>query len=132
MSFPILLFDGECNLCNGAVQFVLTHEQDNRIRFASLQSATGQQLLERFGLPTRTYESFVLVDGDRYFTESTAALRVTRYLKGGWKWLHAFIVVPKPVRDWVYRIVARNRYRWFGRQESCWLPTPEFSGRFLA
>ena len=131
MSFPILLFDGECNLCNGAVQFVLTHEQDNRIRFASLQSATGQQLLEQFGLPTRTYESFVLVDGDRFFTESTAALRVTRYLKGGWKWLYAFIVVPKPIRDWVYRLVARNRYRWFGRQDSCWLPTPEFSERFL-
>jgi len=128
---PILLFDGVCNLCNGAVQFVLIHEKNDYLRFASLQSVTGQQLLQQFGLSTQTFDSFVLIANNRYYTQSTAALRVARYLRGGWAWLYALIVVPKPIRDFFYRLVARNRYRWFGRKDSCMMPAPGLKDRFL-
>ncbi len=128
----ILLFDGVCNLCNGAVQFVIERDTRQAFKFASLQSEAGQSLLQRFQLPTEKFDSFVLVEGEKFYTESTAALRVTRQLPGAWSWLYAFIIVPKPIRDFVYRTIAKNRYRWFGIQESCMMPTPELKARFLS
>jgi predicted DCC family thiol-disulfide oxidoreductase YuxK len=128
----ILLFDGVCNLCNGVVQFVIERDHRQQFKFASLQSEAGQALLQKFRLPTQQFDSFVLVEGQTCFTESTAALRVARQLPGLWSWLYICIIVPKPIRDWVYRTVARNRYRWFGKQESCMMPTPELKARFLS
>jgi predicted DCC family thiol-disulfide oxidoreductase YuxK len=128
---PIVLFDGVCNLCNGSVQFIIRHDRQGRFRFASLQSSVGQDLLARFGMDPGRLDSVILVEGDRWYKESDAALRIARGMSGGWKALTVFRVIPRPIRDAVYRLIARNRYRWFGEQETCWLPTPELRGRFL-
>jgi predicted DCC family thiol-disulfide oxidoreductase YuxK len=128
---PIVLFDGVCNLCNGSVQFIIRHDRQGRFRFASLQSSVGQDLQARFGMDPGRLDSVLLVEGDRWYKESDAALRIARGMSGAWKALAAFRVIPRPIRDAAYRLIARNRYRWFGKQETCWLPTPELRGRFL-
>lgn len=127
----IILFDGVCNLCNGSVQFVLKRDRDGVFKFASLQSDFGGGILTRYGLPTDDYNSFVLVEGDRIYTKSTAALRVARNLGGFWNLLYGLIVIPSVLRDAVYGFIARNRYRWFGKRESCMIPQPEWKSRFL-
>jgi predicted DCC family thiol-disulfide oxidoreductase YuxK len=128
----ILLFDGVCNLCNAAVNFVIDRDPRARIKFASLQSAAGQQLLQRFGLSTSDFDTMVLIEGDRYYTRSTAGLRVARHLKKPWPLLYGLIIVPPPLRNLVYNFIARHRYRWFGRSQECRVPTPELKARFLA
>jgi predicted DCC family thiol-disulfide oxidoreductase YuxK len=130
-SHPIVLFDGVCNLCSGAVQFIIRRDPEGRFRFASLQSPLGEELLARFGIDPRLIDSVILVEGDRWSKESDAALRVARGMSGAWRMLWALRVIPRPLRDGLYRLIARNRYRWFGKQETCWLPTPELRGRFL-
>ncbi len=128
---PILLFDGVCNLCNGLVQFTIERDPQGKFKFASLQSNSGQSLLKKFNLPTDDFDSFVLVNGDKHYTKSTASLRVAKGFGGFWALFYGFIIIPKPLRDSVYNLIARNRYRWFGKQETCWMPTPELKARFL-
>ena len=128
---PIVLFDGVCNLCSGAVQFIIRRDPAGRFRFASLQSPLGEELLARFGIDRGVTDSVILVEGDRWYKESDAALRIARGLGGPWKALGIFRLIPRPLRDAAYRLIARNRYRWFGKRETCWLPTPELRGRFL-
>jgi predicted DCC family thiol-disulfide oxidoreductase YuxK len=127
----ILLFDGVCNLCNGAVQFVLKHNTDETIKFAALQSEAGQQLLKAHHLPTETLNSLVLIEDGRAYTESTGALRLARHFGGFWRVLYIMVYVPAPLRDVVYRWVGANRYRWFGQAEACMIPTPALKARFL-
>lgn len=129
----VILFDGVCNLCNGFVQFVIEHDAAGQFQFASLQSTAGQELLRAHGLPLLPEpESVVLVTGGRAYTHSAAALGVLARLGSIWGLVgRVGGVFPRFLRDAVYRLVARNRYRWFGRQESCWLPTPELRARFL-
>lgn len=131
---PVVLFDGVCNLCNSAVQFVLDRDPDGRFRFASLQSEPAAELLRAHGLspPAGDPESIVLIEDGRAYQSSTAALRIARRLPGAWKLAYALIVVPSFVRDAVYRWIARNRYRWFGKSEQCRVPTPQLRARFLA
>jgi predicted DCC family thiol-disulfide oxidoreductase YuxK len=126
----ILLFDGVCNLCNGWVRFVIRNDPLSRVRFAPLQSETGQWLLAAHRLPL-TGESLVLIEEGKAFTASDAALRVARSLAAPWPIFALFLAVPRPIRDAVYRWVARNRYRWFGRRDECMVPTPEQRRRFL-
>lgn len=128
---PILLFDGVCNLCNGFVQWVIDRDPEARFRFAALQSAAGQQLLERHGLPTEGFETFVLVEGDDYYTKSTAALRMLKRLGFPYSLLYPFVVVPRAIRDSVYEFVAANRYDWFGRRDRCMVPPQDVDDRFL-
>lgn len=128
---PIVLFDGVCNLCNGSVQFLLKRDREARFRFAALQSDTGRSLLAEHGLDPNALSSVVLIEDGKIWQESSAALRIARYLPGAWKLLRVFAAVPRPLRDAVYRWIARNRYRWFGKTETCWLPTPELKARFL-
>ena len=128
---PIVLFDGVCNLCNGAVTFIIRNDPNRRFRFAALQSPVGQALLQRFGLPTETLNTFVLIEGDRAFTKSTAALRSARLLGSLWPLAFVLIVVPRPVRDLCYDLIGKNRYRIFGKREACMLPTPDLKARFL-
>ena len=128
---PIVLFDGVCNLCNGSVQFILKRDPRGTFRFASLQSEAGRSLMAGHGLDPGALSSVVLIEDGRAFEESSAALRIARHLPGPWKLLRVFAVVPRPLRDAVYRWIARNRYRWFGKTETCWLPTPELRARFL-
>lgn len=127
----VLLFDGVCNLCNSTVQFILKRDKKKRFYFAALQSEKGQELLQKFGLPTQDFDTVVYVRGESFLTKSSAALYIMRDLGGFWQILFPLIVIPKFIRDAVYSWVARNRYRWFGRQESCMLPTPDLKSRFL-
>ena len=126
-----ILFDGVCNLCNGFVQFVIARDPSSRFRFAALQSAAAAHLLASNGAPPSLQDSVVLVEGSRVFTRSTAALRIVRWLRFPWPLAYAFVVIPRPIRDGVYDLVARRRYRWFGRRDACMVPTPELRARFL-
>lgn len=128
---PVLLFDGVCNLCNGLVQWVIERDPEGQFRFAALQSDAGLALLERHDLPTDDVDTFVLVDGDDYYTKSTAALRVLAGLGLPYSLLYPSIAVPRVVRDRVYDFVAEHRYGWFGRRDSCMRPTPERADRFI-
>ncbi|MCA9984264.1 MAG: thiol-disulfide oxidoreductase DCC family protein [Anaerolineales bacterium] len=128
---PILLFDGVCNLCQGSVQFIIKRDKAALFRFASLQSEFGRAAIARHGRDPDRLDSFILLENDRLFDRSTAALKVARQLPFPWWLATAGLVVPRPLRDWVYDQIAKRRYRWFGRQDECWLPTPELRQRFL-
>lgn len=128
---PIVLFDGECNLCNSSVQFIIKRDTKKQFRFASLQGKKGQQVLQQFHLPADSFNSFLLLEGDTLYTKSTGALRMLRALGGGWQLLYALIIVPKFIRDGVYNWISRNRYKWFGKRDECMIPTPELRERFL-
>lgn len=128
---PVLLFDGVCNLCNASVQWILKLDHKAQFRFAALQSEFGQQILQKYGLKQEHFDTVVLSVGDRIFLRSDAPLEIVRRLGGFWKLFYLFKILPRPLRDALYNFVARNRYRWFGRQEACMLPRPEWKGRFL-
>jgi predicted DCC family thiol-disulfide oxidoreductase YuxK len=128
---PIILFDGICNFCDSAVNFLIRNDKKNRIRFAALQSDPGQLLLKQNNLSTTSFDTFVLIDKGKTYTRSTAALRVCRYLTGGWPIFYGFIIVPAFIRDMLYNLVAQNRYRWFGKKESCMIPDASVRQRFL-
>lgn len=137
---PVVLFDGVCNLCNNSVQFIIRNDPAARLRFAPLDSPAANALLA----PARDAglmplpDSIVLVepgsDGGRprVSTRSTAILRIARNLRGPWPLAAAFLIIPRPLRDWAYNQVAKRRYRWFGKRDSCMMPTPELRSRFLA
>jgi len=128
---PILLFDGVCNLCSGSVQFIIRRDPEGRFCFASLQSEVGQRYLDELRVDRDAVDSVILIEGGRWYKESDAALRIARLLGGPWRVLGVFRLLPRPLRDRLYRFIARHRYRWFGKRESCWLPTPELRERFL-
>lgn len=127
----IVVFDGQCLLCNGWVQFLLRHDRAQRIRFASIQSAAGQQLLARAGLQVEGLQTLLVIDGERSWQQTAAILRVLHAV--GWPWRLAWVgwLVPAPLRDALYRWVARNRYRIWGRSATCMLPALEHAARFL-
>ena len=131
---PIILFDGICNLCNSAIQWVIARDKEGRFDFATLQSDAARRELE--GVMGRDEivalpDSIVLVDSDGVHTRSAAALRIARALGFPWVLLGVAVVVPRPIRDAVYDWIARNRYRWFGRRDTCMTPTPDLTARFL-
>ena len=127
----IVVFDAHCLLCNGWVQFLLKHDRKGLFQFASIQGVTGQELLANAGLQVQGLQTLLLVDGPKTWQHTAAILRVLHHL--GWPWRLAWIgwLVPGPLRDALYRWIARHRYRIFGRSESCLMPPPEFSSRFL-
>jgi predicted DCC family thiol-disulfide oxidoreductase YuxK len=127
----IILFDGVCNLCNNSVQFILKRDSQQKFLFGSLQGEAGQALLKKFNLPANDFHSFVLIEGEKVYTKSTAALRVVKHLKRGWQLLYGFIILPKFLRDGIYGWIAGNRYKWFGKRDTCRLPTSEEKSRFL-
>lgn len=127
----ILLFDGVCNLCNGAVQFVIKRDKKGLFKYAALQSQAGQALLTKYNLPSNQFNSFVYISEKGCFTKSSAALTIAKELGGVWLLFYGFIVVPKFIRDFVYDTIAKNRYKWFGRTETCMVPTAELQSRFL-
>ncbi|HMX39282.1 MAG TPA: thiol-disulfide oxidoreductase DCC family protein [Saprospiraceae bacterium] len=131
INFPILLFDGVCNLCNHSVQWVLERDTRAQFRFAALQSDLGRSLLERFGLDPERLDTVVLIDGGQAYTRSDAPLELLRRLGGVWACLYPLKALPRTLRNAVYDWVARNRYRWFGRREACMLPRKEWKERFL-
>ena len=131
LSHPVILFDGVCNLCNTSVQYVLNHDKKKLFRFASLQSSFGESVLKQYDLPVNTFNSFILLSDNKIYTRSTAALLVAKKLSGLIKLFYGFIIIPKFIRDFVYDVIAKNRYKWFGKKEACWVPTPELKSLFL-
>ena len=128
---PVILFDGVCNLCNSAVQYVIKHDAEKQFLFASLQSNFGQRVLAKHHLSTANFSSFILLKNDKIYLKSTAALLVAKQLQGAISWLYLFRVIPAFIRNGVYNVIAKNRYKWFGKQDACWLPTQELKARFL-
>jgi predicted DCC family thiol-disulfide oxidoreductase YuxK len=129
--YPVILFDGVCNLCTGSVRFVIARDSRKQFRFASLQSPVAEQLLGAQGRDGDRLESVVLVVGERTYRKSTAALLIARRLDGLWPLLAALLVIPRPLRDAVYDWIGKRRYRLFGKRDVCWQPQPELAERFL-
>ena len=129
---PLVLFDGVCNLCNASVQFIIEHDPEGKIMFCSLQSERGQAILQHLGMKTDDFDTFIFIENGEAYTRSSGILKEVSYFGGWWRFLSIFKIVPRPIRDFFYNIIARIRYRWFGKKESCWLPTPELKARFLA
>src|SRR5687768_5075707 len=128
----IILFDGVCNLCNGFVRFLIRRDPQNRFRFASLQSVTGRRLLREHGFPEHPLNSVVYIKDGRSYQTSEAVLEILKTLGGAWSILGLFRLVPRGIRDGMYRFIARRRYRWFGKKEACMIPTPQLQHRFLS
>ncbi len=128
----IILFDGVCNLCNGAVNFIIKHDKNDIFRYASLQSDVGIQLIKERGIDSSKLDSILLIDPKyAYYHKSTAALHIAKQLSGIYPLLFVNIIIPKFIRDWIYDIIAKNRYKWFGKRESCVVPTPELKSLFI-
>ena len=130
----IVLFDGECNLCNGFVQFLIRQDKSGqRFRFAAQQSDTGQKLLGEAGYAVdgNTANTILVFAGGKLLTHSDGALEIARNLPFPFPLLYVGKILPKPLRDALYRFVAKNRYRWFGKRDECMMPTPELKARFL-
>ncbi|KQQ81905.1 thiol-disulfide oxidoreductase DCC family protein [Aureimonas sp. Leaf324] len=128
---PIILFDAECVLCSANAQFVLDHDKAGRFRLASMQGDVGQALYRRHGMDPNDPSTMIIVEGDRLRRDSDAVLSIYETIGFPWKLMGVFRVVPRPIRDAVYRVIARNRYRLFGKRETCWVPAPEYRGRIL-
>lgn len=128
---PLVLFDGVCSLCNGAVDFIIRHDRRGDLRFASLQSDVGRDTMIRAERDIETMDTMILVDEDGVWDRSDAALRIAGHMGGVWRVALAFRLIPRMIRDAVYRMIARNRYRWFGKRTSCRLPTENEAARIL-
>lgn len=124
---PVIYFDGECALCTGVVQFLLKRDTKNIFRFASLQGKAGRNLF----LSDDEKDSFILAEGDKIYSRSTGALNMFRLLGHGWQIMYLFIFIPKSIRDGVYNFISKNRYKWFGKRETCWMPDAKWSEKFL-
>ena len=131
MKSKIILFDGVCNLCNGAINFIIKRNSKATLKFASLQSDTGKQLLKEYNIDPLKTDSIVLIDSNKAFLKSDAALRIAKDLDDAYPLLYSFMIIPAFIRNSIYDLIARNRYKWFGKKESCMIPTPDLKSRFL-
>ncbi|MCH8567062.1 MAG: thiol-disulfide oxidoreductase DCC family protein [Balneolales bacterium] len=131
-AYAIIFFDGVCNLCNASINFVIDRDSKRYFRYAPLQSETGQRFLDKHGKSVSDFDSVILSENGKVYEKSAAALRVARKMDGAWPLLYGFIIIPRFLRDVVYNLIAKNRYRWFGKEESCRMPTPELKQLFLS
>jgi len=125
-----ILFDGDCHVCNQSVQFIIKRDPDGYFHFASLQSEVGHNILNEYRVD-RDIDSLVLIENKQYYLKSTAVLKICRNLKGLSKFLYILLIIPIPIRDFFYKIIAKNRYKWFGKKDNCRLPLPNEKKRFL-
>ena len=126
----LILFDGVCNFCNASINFIIDHDPEKYFKFAPLQSDLGQSILTQFGKNTQDFDSVILLKDNQLYQKSEAALEITKHLSGGWKYLSVFGVLPTFLLNFFYDIIAKNRYRIFGKTETCRMPTPELKERF--
>lgn len=126
----VILFDGVCNFCNGAVNFIIRHDPAKKFRFAPLQSELGREMRAKYRIGD-DIDSIIYIEGGKAYTHSTAGLKIARGLGSVWALGYAFILVPRPIRDWAYRLFAKYRYALFGRKDMCMMPTPDVRARFL-
>jgi len=127
----IVLFDGVCNLCNKTVKFIIRNDSNAKFRFASVQSESGQLLLGQLGLSLDHFDSLVYISDKQFYLKSMAVLRILQTLGGGWKLLYVFVIIPRFLRDGMYNLIAKWRYKWFGKSETCMIPSLEYRARFL-
>lgn len=127
----VVLFDGVCNLCSSSVQFIIARNSKKNIKFTSLQSDFGQAQLSKYQLPPEV-RTIVLIKDGKSFIRSDAVLEICKDLNGLYPILSLYQLIPRPLRDWVYDFVARHRYRWFGKKDQCWIPSPELQSRFIS
>lgn len=127
----VVLFDGVCNLCNDAITFIIKRDKKNHYRFAALESDIGAMYLKKHHINPQEMDSIILIRGERAYTKAGAALRIAQKMSGLWPLLYAFIIIPKFISNAVYDYIARNRYQWFGKKESCMIPTPQLRDKFL-
>ncbi|NPC93963.1 thiol-disulfide oxidoreductase DCC family protein [Bacillus sp. WMMC1349] len=128
----IILFDGVCNLCDRSVQFVIKHDPEGLFSFASLQSDIGQKLLKKYHLPVEHFDSLILIKAGQTYRKSTAVLHIVKSLPGLWRYLSLFLVIPRPLRDSVYSLIAKYRHKWFGKKDKCLIPDRDIKKRFLS
>ena len=131
LTHSIILFDGVCNLCNGAVNFVIKRDPGNVFKFTPLQEKQGVLLLKKHAIDAQKLDSIVLVENKKVYTKSSAALRIARKLSGLWPLFFVLLIIPRFIRDGVYDFIAKNRYKWFGKKEQCIIPTPGLREKFL-
>lgn len=127
----IILFDGICNLCNASINFVIERDKNDVFRFAALQSDLGKEYTSKFNIDTSQTDSILLIDQDKIYLKSTAAIYIAKSLSGAYPLLFSLMIVPNFIRNWVYDFVARNRYKWYGKREVCMVPTPKLKNKFL-
>ncbi len=130
-SQPLLLFDGICNLCNSSVQFIISHDRQKKFTFASLQSDAAKEILLQFDTKYFNLDSIILIYNDKIYSKSAAIIRVGMLLGKGFSLSVIFYIIPRFIRDWMYDFIAKNRYKWFGKKESCMLPNKDLKNRFL-
>ncbi|MBD7945303.1 MULTISPECIES: thiol-disulfide oxidoreductase DCC family protein [Psychrobacillus] len=130
MAEAIVMFDGVCNFCDSSVQFIIKRDSKGYFQFAALQSDAGMKLKEQYSI-SHNIDSFILIEDGKVYKFSDGALRVCRNLEGIWRYMYIFIFVPRPIRNSIYKFIAKNRYKWFGQKDSCMLPSPEVRSRFL-
>lgn len=128
---PIIFFDGVCNLCNSSVNYFIKRDKKNILKFASLQSDAAKQILLQFGVEKVDLKSIIVLNNNKLYLESSAIIEILKQLGGIYKIFTIFWIIPKPIRDFLYQIIAKNRYRWFGKKESCMIPTPELKNKFI-
>lgn len=128
----IILFDGVCNFCNGSVNFIIERDRAGYFKFAPLQTEIGEKLLSEHGIDKSETDSVIMIEDGEAFMYSTAALRIAQKLDGAWSYVYIFRFVPRFLRDFFYKLFAKYRYKLFGKQEACMLPTPEIRARFLS
>ncbi|MEJ0054181.1 MAG: thiol-disulfide oxidoreductase DCC family protein [Bacteroidota bacterium] len=127
----IILFDGVCNLCNGFVNFLILRDKQNKFQFGSLQSPKAQELLKQYQYSTNDLSTVLLLEDGKLYSQSTAVLKIVRRMDGAWPLLYGFIILPRPIRDFFYQLIAKNRYKLFGRKDACMIPTPELKAKFV-
>jgi predicted DCC family thiol-disulfide oxidoreductase YuxK len=129
---PVVLFDGVCKLCNGSVNFILPRDSKGRLKLAPLQSDYGRAVLREHGKNPDALDSMMLLEGDQLTVKSTAVIRISKYLDGAWPLCMIALVIPPFIRDFIYDIIAKNRYRWFGKYDTCRLPDSGLENRFYS
>lgn len=130
-NFSIILFDGVCNFCNSSVNKIIRHDKKNRFKFTALQSETGKKLLAKHSIDSTKTDSIILIENDSAFIKSTAILKISKHLSGIYPFAYGFIIIPTFIRNFVYDFIARNRYKWWGKKDSCMIPTQEVKAKFL-
>lgn len=127
----VILFDGVCNLCNASVNWIIDRDKNNLFKFASLQSEYGQSVIKKFNITGDYMDTVVLQEEGKVYLRSAAALRILKHLGGIYSIAYIFIIIPEFVRDFIYNVIAKNRYRWFGKQDACRIPSPDLKAKFL-
>ena len=127
----IVLFDGICNFCDSSINRIIRHDKKNRFRFAPLQSETGKKLAKQYFIDTEKTDSIILIENNKAYTKSTAILRISKHLNTLYPLMYGFMIIPAFIRNFIYDFIARNRYRWFGKKDSCMIPTAEVRSKFI-